>query len=404
VKVINLIDNQKDKLTHELWVACILKAPNYMVESVHERTEVIRLGLKPIEKLLSILLARGQTRRTPEFLVRYAMEGLSNLYKNKLLPLMKDCDVIHCVHGGVSYLGHASFKASQCLAIPFVYTPLLHLYHKEWLKEKEECRRSKRTFVYRPKLDLAPRRWTDSFWYELCFRADALITMTDFEKRFFVQKGIPDKRVHSIGVGPLLPDFSMLNINLREELKGLRYVLFLGRNVEYKGIEELLQAAGIVWKEFPDIFFVFAGPKEGKSDELYALYRHPQIRVLGWVSEEDKASLLHGCTIFCMPSLEESLGGTFLEAWMFEKPVIGARIAPLIELTGDGEGGFLVNPDPDEIARSILVLLRDPDLRQRMGRWGKKRVCDSYSWDGITKRMEGIYSHLFGHPDIEPEL
>lgn len=168
-------------------------------------------------------------------------------------------------------------------------------------------------------------------------------------------------------------------------------VLFLGRNVEYKGIEELLMAARLVWKKLPDTYFFFAGPKEGNSEKIFNRYNDRRIKVLGFVSESQKTALLKACDVFCMPSMEESLGGTFLEAWMFEKPVIGARIPPLIELTNNGEGGFLVNPDPEEIAEKILLLLQDWELSNRMGQWGKKKMLDHYTWEIITHKMEDIY-------------
>lgn len=165
-------------------------------------------------------------------------------------------------------------------------------------------------------------------------------------------------------------------------------VLFLGRNVEYKGIEELLMAARLVWKKLPDTYFFFAGPKEGNSEKIFNRYNDRRIKVLGFVSESQKTALLKACDVFCMPSMEESLGGTFLEAWMFEKPVIGARIPPLIELTNNGEGGFLVNPDPEEIAEKILLLLQDWELSNRMGQWGKKKMLDHYTWEIITHKWK----------------
>lgn len=391
IQVVTVIDNQKDKLSHELWVACILNAPSNATEYKDNRAKVTRLSLNLVEKFTNLPLVRIQSPKLPDMITRLAMEILSNFYMKKLTKMIEGSDILHCIHGGVSYFGYAAFKAARRLGIPFVYTPVLHLYHKDWHKEMKEGRTGNKPFIYNPQLHLSPRGWTDYFWYKLSSEADVLLAMTDFEKNFFIQHGISAQKVHRVGVGPLVADNSTLDFRQKYDLKNKKIVLFLGRNVEYKGIEELLMAARIVWKKLPDIYFLFAGPKEGNSEEIFHQYNDPRIKVLGFVSESEKTALLKACDVFCMPSMEESLGGTFLEAWMFEKPIIGARIPPLIELTNNGEGGFLVNPDPEEIAEKVLLLLQDQELSNRMGQWGKKRVLDNYTWEIITEKMEDIY-------------
>ncbi len=394
IQVITLIDNQRDKLSHELWVACILKAPPNAIDYTDNKARVTRLSLNLIEKFMNLPLVRIQSPKLPNMVIRLAMETLSNFYMKKLIRLIKGSDILHSIHGGVSYFGYAAFKAARRLGIPFVYTPVLHLYHKDWLKEMQESRLRNKPFLYNPQLHLSPRGWTDYFWYKLSSEADVLIAMTEFEKNFYIQNGISAEKIYQAGVGPLITDDSAVNIRQKYGLNNKKIVLFLGRNVAYKGIEELLRAARLVWNKQPDTYFVFAGPKEGNSEEIFQRYGDTRIHALGFVSESEKTALLKACDVFCMPSMEESLGGTFLEAWMFEKPIIGARIPPLIELTNNGEGGFLVNPDHEEIAEKVLLLLQDQELSHRMGQWGKKRVLGNYTWEIITQKMEAIYLNL----------
>ncbi len=391
INVITLIDNQKDKLSHELWFACILNARNHPVEYPDNKAKVSRLPLKLIEKCAYFPLVRIQSTKLPDGLINAALEKLSDFYMKKIIQLAKDSDLIHCVHGGVSYFGYAALKAARRLDIPFIYTPVLHLYHKNWLGELRKSRTDKARFVYNPKLYLSPRGWTDHFWYKICTEADTLISMTDFEKEFFVLQGVPAEKIHRIGVGPLTEEDSTEDVRRKYALEDKKVVLFLGRNVVYKGIEELLLAAKLVWKDYPDTFFVFAGPVEGEALKIFPRYSDPRIKVLGYVPDDEKSGLLKACDIFCMPSLEESLGGTFLEAWTFGKPIIGAKIPPLIELTKNGEGGYLVDPDPSDIAEKIMILLKDPERGKSMGLWGKRRVSEQYSWEVITEKMEDIY-------------
>jgi glycosyltransferase involved in cell wall biosynthesis len=103
-----------------------------------------------------------------------------------------------------------------------------------------------------------------------------------------------------------------------------------------------------------------------------------------------------------MPSREESLGATYLEAWSYGKPVIGLRIPPLEELTRGGRGGFLVEPDPADVAAKLKTLLADPALMREMGQWGQRQVRERYSWEAIVARTEAIYESLLDHARRAP--
>ena len=115
INVITLIDNQHDKLSGELWSACILKAPVNATRYKDNFADVTRLPLTPIEKFVNFPFAMIQSPKLPSFIIKLAMEILSNFYMKKLLGLIEAADVLHCVHGGVSYLGYAALKASKRL-------------------------------------------------------------------------------------------------------------------------------------------------------------------------------------------------------------------------------------------------------------------------------------------------
>lgn len=391
ISVVTLIDNQKDKLSNQFWLACILRAPARNIEYMDGQTKVVRLSLSFLEKCLAFPAARVQSPKLPSIVIKWAMELLSNIYMKKLLKLIKEADCIHAVHGGVSFLGYAALKAARKRAIPFVYTPLLHLNDKEWQIGKRNNRTTETSRPYNPQLNIIPRAWTDPSWYQLCFAADHLITMTEFEKSFFIERGVDPKKITRTGVGPLVAGAISENFREKYTLQTKKIVLFLGRNVEAKGIDELLQAAAMVWKKFPETYFVFAGPVEGNAEKIFQRYQDERIIVLGAVSEELKTAALQACDIFCVPSMEESLGAIFLEAWMFGKPVIGAKIPPLEEISDNGQGGFLVNPVPAELARKIIFLFDNPGRGAEMGRWGRQRVLKSYTWKIVAEKVHDVY-------------
>jgi glycosyltransferase involved in cell wall biosynthesis len=171
-------------------------------------------------------------------------------------------------------------------------------------------------------------------------------------------------------------------------------VLFLGRKHPAKGFEEVLAATARVWEKKPGVRFVFVGPKEGNAAEIFRKYDDPRIVEIDQVELEEKTSAIQACDILCMPSFFEALGGVFLEAWWFEKPVIAGNTSALRELTEKGRGGFLVNLDPVDIAEKVIRLLDDPALRRRMGTWGRQKVESQYSWSVIAAKVENVYRQL----------
>jgi glycosyltransferase involved in cell wall biosynthesis len=394
VHVVTLINNQEDKVRQELWFSCILQAKARPQTYLDHRATVTRLPLNPLEKCQAFPLVRVQSPKVPFVVRERAMQSLVAFYRRRLEGALGHCDLIHGVHGGVSYWELAAYHVARKRDIPFVYTPLVHLSQPGWREEMDACRRAGHPFVYNPQLHLQVRGWTDPYWYQLCFAADAVITMTELEREFFVKRGMPANKLVKVGVGPLVSEGSDVDPQPKPPTRDHRVVLFLGRNHECKGIEELLTAAPLVWEKAPDTRFLFVGPLEGRACELFSRHRDPRIVITGAVSEEQKSAQLESCDLLCVPSLEESLGGVYLEAWFYKKPIIAADIPPLRELSEDGKGGFLVVPEPTVIAEKILCLLDNPRLREEMGRWGRRKVLTEYNWQMLSQKTEALYSKL----------
>ena len=294
---------------------------------------------------------------------------LRRTFRGKVEEVARGCDLIHNVRAGPQHLSYASWDAAKRLKVPFVFTPIPHIdgegnVFKAFSK------------LYR--------------------RADALIAMTEYERRWLIEQGARPEKVHTLGVGPVLTeDYDGESFKSKFNISG-RMVLFVGQKYRYKGYLEILKASSKVWEEFPDTYFVFAGPRTRESVEIFSLYTDPRIVEVGPLSEREKTDAFAACDIFCMPSTRESFGGVFIEAWAMEKPVIAGNIPCERELIEDGVDGFLVEQDPEEVATKILQLLKDDELRRRMGRRGKEKVLAKYTWEKITSKMEEIYRKLVG--------
>jgi glycosyltransferase involved in cell wall biosynthesis len=76
-------------------------------------------------------------------------------------------------------------------------------------------------------------------------------------------------------------------------------------------------------------------------------------------------------------------------------PVVASRSGAVVETVKDGETGFLVpKNDARALANRILKLVEDDSLRERMGRAGRRRALECFSWDRIAERMYERYTDL----------
>lgn len=97
-----------------------------------------------------------------------------------------------------------------------------------------------------------------------------------------------------------------------------------------------------------------------------------------------------------MPSRTDSLGIVYLEAWLNEKPVVGALAGGVPEVISDGVDGHLVRfGDVPSLAVRLAHLLGDPEAAAAMGRRGREKVLARYTWDRIYPRVREVYEQLW---------
>ena len=116
---------------------------------------------------------------------------------------------------------------------------------------------------------------------------------------------------------------------------------------------------------------------------------------MGGFEEVDKASIFDSFDVLAMPSVAESFGITYLEAWMCRRPVLGGRIDSTRCVIDEGRDGLLADPhDPEDIAAGILKLLADPEGRARMAQAGHEKTLANYTWERVVDKVEGVYRDL----------
>ncbi len=277
--------------------------------------------------------------------------------------------LVHVTRIGREFIAKAAFDFARARGIPYVLTPN---HHPRW-----------RGRLYAE--------------YDALYRAAAAVLVyTDIEKDTLVnEKGVSADRVHVTGVGPVLSDeYSAEAFRAKYNLEAQPFVLYLGQQYKYKGIEAILKAAPLVWRRYPDLRFVFIGPHTNDSRPLFREVRDPRVINLGAVDCETKTSALAACTFLCLPSMQESFGGVYAEAWCFRKAVIGGRIPPIACVVDDGVDGLLCAQDPNELAEAMDFLLANPAKREAMGNAGWRKVQEKYTWEILASKTLAVYHDL----------
>jgi glycosyltransferase involved in cell wall biosynthesis len=191
---------------------------------------------------------------------------------------------------------------------------------------------------------------------------------------------------HRAGAGPLL--------------------LFLGRLVEEKGLEDFLRALQLVATARPDIraLVVGEGQDRGSMEQLaHDLGVSERVVFTGWVDARDVPAYFHAADIFIGPSRQaengwvEAQGLTFLEAMAAGTPVIATRIGGIVDSVIDGKTGLLVEQrSPQQLAAAIQRLASEPGLPQRLATAAREHVHNGFSRDSAARRFSDLFEQLIG--------
>jgi glycosyltransferase involved in cell wall biosynthesis len=174
-------------------------------------------------------------------------------------------------------------------------------------------------------------------------------------------------------------------------------ILFVGGNMQRKGLIDLIRAASILKEDFPNFHINVAGrdrfiPKYQQLCEKNNVSNN--FDFLGWVSQDQLLSLYQKSTVFVLPSLTEALGVVFLEAMAAGVPVIGTKVGGIPEIIVNEQNGLLVPVrSPECISESIKRLANNPDLRNHLVNNGFKTVRE-FSIEKMMDCTKRVYQNI----------
>jgi len=235
-------------------------------------------------------------------------------------------------------------------------------------------------------------------WLQRMGKPDAIVAVSDFIKRQYVEAGFPSE---SITVGHLGIDTTLFQPRQEPHVKANSLeVVFAGQLWEGKGPQVVVAALGQLRQQEPDLELRLR--IMGNGTEAFKQYLRAEIQkhgmedrtVLdGFVPQPVVAERLRKADIFILPSIwDEPFSVILVQAMASGIPVIAASSGGTPEAFVDGEEGILVSPgDADELAGAILRLARDPGLRNRLAQAAVTRAQTQWSFSAYVDRLERYY-------------
>ncbi len=265
--------------------------------------------------------------------------------------------------------------------IPFVVYPLTHLGAGP-----------------RPGADSLSRFYTMRHQVALVRAADAVVAQTPAERSFYEGHGVARQRL--VVVGPGVDPADVLGGDAGRFWAGYGppepLVVFLGTVSFDKGAVHLVEAVRRLWRTGRRVALALAGrPTREGAVYLSRLRPEGRLLLLGPVSEAEKRDLLAAADVVAVPSRSDSFGIVYLEAWLYGKPVVGARTWGITDVVEHGQDGLLVPfGDVDALAEALATLLDDPARRQAMGCHGRAKVYREHTWDRKYPALRSLYLNL----------
>lgn len=177
-----------------------------------------------------------------------------------------------------------------------------------------------------------------------------------------------------------------------------RIMAMASADAPMKGISTLLEAFAKLRTERDLELVLVTKPVEGGRTEqlIEQLGLRDHVRFVHGVSDDELVRLMGSAEIACVPSLYEGFSLPTAELMACATPLVVSRAGAIPEVVGeDGECAALVTPgDVGELAHAIEALLDDPERRERMGRAGRQRVLDLFSWRAVAQKTADAYTEV----------
>ena len=300
-------------------------------------------------------------------------------------------DIIHTI-GLRSYQSIVAWRASKKLKIPLIVSDQGGLTTHPFLTESSIVLQ----ILYKIQ---------NYFINKIIKDSTAISAANEYEKEIFLN--INKKSNIKIIRNGVNLETLVSKQNFREKYKiNSKFILFVGRFSKSKGIETLVNSFNILKneKEIADTKLVIMGVDFGFEKEMEGLIKKfnllDRILVIKNPPREDVISAYGESEFLVLPSQWELSPLVPLESFAFKKPVISTKSHGVPFTVKDGKTGILVEPEnPDELSKAITKLLRDNELRERLGISGYEFVHEECNCISMAKNSLRLYEQVLENND-----
>jgi len=224
------------------------------------------------------------------------------------------------------------------------------------------------------------------------------------EKYYFIDKSKMSIINPIVDTKESILDSESISYMKDQKFQNKKIILMTGRLYEErKGFDVGIQAFSNVKKIYPDVCLIIIGPgSNSKLNDLVARNNlSDDVHFLGKVERNTLLKFYSICDIFLMPNRTlsngdmEGFGMVFLEANMFGKPVIAGRSGGVLDAVEDMVSGLLVNGENiEEVTESILKLLSNDKLRNKLGISARQRVLTQFNQEVQFRKFQSVINEL----------
>ena len=243
--------------------------------------------------------------------------------------------------------------------------------------------------------------------------ADMVVTVSYAMKDELIKLGFPRDKIN-VSYNGVDPKKYNPEVVSKEQIRKLResyglkeddfMILFLGRLVGVKGVDKLIMAIPHVLSKYPKAKLVIVGVgdlQEYLQNLARTIRLDEYVRFnFNFIPEEERILHYAACDVAVFPSHYEPFGIVALEAMSMEKPVVvgGAGVSGMREIViccGEEQCGYHIDPNnPSDIAWGIMSALESPEKRKWLGKNGRKRVLQEFTWSRIAEKTLELYEKM----------
>jgi glycosyltransferase involved in cell wall biosynthesis len=225
-------------------------------------------------------------------------------------------------------------------------------------------------------------------------KSNKILVLSDYWKRFFDREFVnfPAEILHN-GI-----DIKAYQQCIRKPESFTNY-LFMGRVGERKGVYDLIKAIDIIVNSYgrKDLRFYLAG--DGEIDKVQAVIDKSKlsenVKLLGWLTSVDKKKILKEAEVVVLPSYDENLPMSLIEAMACGKVVISTYAGGIPDLVQHGHNGYLFKAgDIDELVKHILFVNENPEIVMPICQNNIRTIEERFNLDIVGARLNSIYESI----------